>query len=260
MITLGIDCGAKETKAILMKDNKILTKYSVLSRFDQQQAAKEVFEKILESAGISKEDINHITSTGTGKKGAFFANSSITEVGANAKGILFYYPSVRTIIDVGAEEGRAIKLDERGKLLDFAINEKCAAGAGIFTETMARALEIKLEEMGELSLKSQKSVPMNAQCAVFAESEVVSLIHSKTPKEDIARAILDAIADRIASLARKIGVEKDIALVGGVAKNIGFVDSLKKNLKLDLLIPEDPEFMGALGAALTATERAKKGD
>ncbi|MEW6456237.1 MAG: acyl-CoA dehydratase activase [Acidobacteriota bacterium] len=256
MVTVGIDCGAKETKALLIEGNKILAKYSVLSGFDQKYAAEEAFENILKKTGISREDITHITSTGVGRKGAYFVNSSITEVGANAKGILFYYPSVRTVIDVGAEEGRAIKLDERGKVLDFAINEKCAAGAGIFTETMARALEIKLEEMGELSLKSQKPIPMNAQCAVFAESEVVSLIHSKTPKEDIARSILDAIADRIASMVRRIGIEKDVALTGGVAKNIGFVHSLKRDLQVELFIPENPEFICALGAALIAAERA----
>lgn len=259
MNVAGIDCGAKNVKAIVMEDGKILAKSSVLCGFDQRAAANEAFELALKEAGLSKEDLAHITATGAGKVEATFAQSTVTEVGANARAMNVIFPSARTVIDVGAEEGRAIKINESGKVIDFAINEKCAAGAGTFTETMARAMEIKLEEMGALSLKSQKSIPMNAQCAVFAESEVVSLIHAKHSKEDIVRAVHDAISDRIASLARKIGIEKDVALVGGVARNIGFVDSLKRDLQQDLLIPEDPEFSCALGAAYMASEKAKGG-
>lgn len=253
---VGIDCGAKFVKVLILENGSILAKNSVLSGFDQKAAASEALEKVLKEAGVSKEDIVHITATGTGKEEATFAQSTVTEVGANARSVNLIFPSVRTVIDVGAEEGRAIRINEKGKVIDFAINEKCAAGAGTFTETMARALEIKVEEMGPLSLKSQKAVPMNAQCAVFAESEVVSLIHAKHSKEDIARAVHDAIADRIASMARKIGIEKDVALVGGVTRNIGFVDSLKRDLDVELFIPDDPEYSCALGAAIVASERA----
>jgi benzoyl-CoA reductase subunit D len=259
MNVAGIDCGAKNVKALVLEDDKIKAKSSVLSGFDQKAAAQEALDKALEQAGLKKDDLAYITATGTGKEEVTFAKSAITEVGADAKAVNFLYPSVRTVIDVGAEEGRAIKVNEAGKVIDFAINDKCAAGAGTFTETMARALEIKLEEMGVLSLKSQKSVPMNAQCVVFAESEVVSLIHAKHAKEDIARAVHDAIADRIASMTRSVGIEKDVALVGGLARNIGFVDSLKRDLKQELLIPEDPEYSCALGAAFAAAEKAKGG-
>lgn len=256
MITTGIDCGAKNTKVIILKDGKILAKSSVLSGFDQKKAVEKALNQALKETGLSKDNLEYIMVTGRGKY-EVKANSTITEVGAAAKAINNIFPFARTVIDVGAEEGRAVKINEKGKIIDFAVNEKCAAGAGTFTETIARALEIKVEEMGLLSLKSQKEVPLNAQCAVFAESEVVSLIHAKYAKEDIVRAVHNAIADRIASMTRKIGIEKEVALVGGVAKNIGFVDSLKKNLGLNLLIPDDPEFIGALGAALIATEKAK---
>jgi len=259
MNVVGIDCGAKYVKALVMEDDKIKAKSSVLSGFDQKAAAQEALDKALNEAGLKKEEVVHITATGTGKEEVTFAKSTITEVGADAKAVNFLYPSVRTVIDVGAEEGRAIKVNKAGKVIDFAINDKCAAGAGTFTETMARALEVKLEEMGALSLKSLKSVPMNAQCVVFAESEVVSLIHAKHAKEDIIRAVHDAIADRIASMTRRIGIEKDVALVGGLARNIGFVDSLKRDLKQELLIPEDPEYSCALGAAFAAAEKAKGG-
>ncbi|MFQ6617801.1 MAG: acyl-CoA dehydratase activase [Fidelibacterota bacterium] len=256
MISAGIDCGARNTKVIILKDNQILSKSSVPSSFDQLESARDAFNRALKLSGLTYKEIKHITSTGAGKKGARMAHSTVTEVGASARGSIHLLPTARTVIDVGAEEGRAIKIDEYGKVLDFAINEKCAAGAGTFTETMARALEIELEQMGSLSLMSEKSVPMNAQCAVFAESEVVSLIHSKVPKKDIARAIHDAIADRIASMVRRIGIEKDVCLVGGLAKNVGFVESLKRNLDVEIYLPENPEFTCALGAALIATGRA----
>jgi benzoyl-CoA reductase subunit D len=257
MNVVGIDCGAKYVKVLVLEDDKVKAKSSVLSGFDQKAAAQEALDNALKEAGLKKEDVIHITATGAGKEEASFAQNTITEVGANAKAVNLLFPSVRTVIDVGAEEGRAIKISDKGKIIDFAINDKCAAGAGIFTETMAHALEVNLEEMGPMSLKSRKSVPMNAQCVVFAESEIISLIHAKHAKEDIVRAVHDAIADRIASMTRRIGIEKDVALVGGVARNIGFVDSLKKDLKQELIIPENPEYSCALGAAIAAQEKVK---
>jgi len=254
MITAGIDCGAKNTKVVIRKDGEVIAKSLVLSGFDQKAAAEEALEMALKEANLSKKDIEHVTATGVGMKQASFANDTITEVGSAAKGTVFLFPSARTVIDVGAEEGRAIRADGTGKVIDFAINEKCAAGSGAFTEAMARALEVPLEKMGELSLKSQNAVPMNAQCAIFAESEVVSLIHAKTPKEDIVRAVHDAIASRITSMVRRVGIEREVALVGGVARNVGFVKSMKEDLELEMLIPEDPEFVGALGAAIAAAE------
>jgi len=259
MHVVGVDCGAKWVKVLILKDGEILARGSVLSGFDQKAAAEQALDLALEQAGLNRTDVAHATATGTGKEEAAYAHSRVTEVGADAKAVGVLFPSVRTVIDVGAEEGRAIRVDEKGKVVDFAINEKCAAGAGTFTETMARALEISVEEIGPLSLKATKEVPMNAQCAVFAESEVVSLIHARHAKEDIARAVHDAIADRIASMARKIGIQKDVALVGGVSRNVGFVESLKRDLKEELLIPEYPEFSCAYGAALVAAERARGG-
>lgn len=256
MITAGIDCGAKNTKVIILKDGEILTKSSILTGFNQKETTQKVLNQALEEAGLSISDVEYLIATGTGKN-EIDASSTVSEIRADAKGANSFFSSARTVIDVGAEEGRAIKINDEGKAVDFAINEKCAAGAGTFIETMARTLEVKVEDMGPLSLESQKAVPMNAQCAVFAESEVVSLIHNKQSKEDIARAVHNAIADRIASMVRKIGIEKDVVLAGGVAKNIGFIDSLNKNLGLNLLIPKDPEFIGALGAALIAVERVQ---
>jgi benzoyl-CoA reductase subunit D len=253
MITAGIDIGAKTIKVVLLREpHEVISRDLAVSGFDQRTATETLFSDALKYAGFTRTDIAHISVTGAGRKDVPFANSELTEVSAGAKGATFLVPTARTVIDVGAEEGRGMRCDATGKIIDFAINEKCAAGAGAFTEAMARALELNVEEFGRLSLKSERSIPMNAQCAVFAESEVVSLIHAKTPKEDIARAVHDAIASRIASMVRRVGIEKDVVLIGGVAKNPGFVDALKRDLNVDIIVPEFPEFVGAFGAALQA--------
>ena len=250
MITAGIDMGAKTVKVVILKDNEILSRGITLGGFDQKASAEKVFNETLQKAGLVRDNIERVVATGAGKDVAPHANDQISMMGADALGGAFLFPSARTVIDVGAEEGRAVRCDEKGKMMDFVINERCAAGAGTFVEAMSRALEVKLEEMGPLSLRAERAVPMNAQCTIFAESEVVSLIHAKTSKADISRAIHDAIADRIASMTRRLGIQREVVLVGGVAKNAGFVESLKNALGVDLLVPEEPEFVGALGAAL----------
>jgi benzoyl-CoA reductase subunit D len=180
----------------------------------------------------------------------------MTDVGCAARGAVHLFPGARTVIDVGAEEARAIRCDGQGKVVDFAVNEKCAAGTGVFAEAIARALEVPLDQLGPLSLRSQRTISMNAQCAVFAESEAVSMIHGNVAKEDMARAVHDAMAHRTASMVRRVGVEAPVVLVGGVARNLGFVDSLGRALAIDSIqIPADPELCPALGAALAAAER-----
>ncbi len=258
MITAGIDMGAKQIKVLVLKDGEIIAKAQELAGFEPKEAAEKAFESALSEAGISNGDIEAVFATGAGRKMAPIAKDSVTEVSAAAKGAVFLYPGVRTVIDIGAEEGRAVKCDERGRVQDFAVNEKCAAGAGSFTESMSRALEVDLEEFGKLSLTSTKTIPMNAQCAVFAESEVVSLMHAKTPKQDISRAVHDAIASRIISMVRRVGINPDIAVVGGVSYNVGFIDSLNRGLETQVIIPKDAEFVGALGAALTAKIKLEK--
>jgi len=176
-------------------------------------------------------------------------------MGADALAGAYFFPSARTVIDIGAEEARAVRCDEKGTMLDFVVNERCAAGAGTFIEAMARALEVKLEEMGPLSLKAERASPINATCVIFGESDVITLIHRQESKPEIARAIFDAMADRISSMVHRLGINPNVVLIGGVAKDVGFVASLKRKLGTDLLIPENPEFAGALGAALNAAKR-----
>jgi benzoyl-CoA reductase subunit D len=257
MITAGIDMGSKYVKVVILKDGAVLSKAIETTGFEPIEAASRCLEKAIKEAGIEKSAIEHITSTGAGRKAAPDVNSDITDVGAAAKGVVSVKEGIQTVIDIGAEEGRGIKIEAGGKVVDFAVNEKCAAGAGAFAEAMSRALEVSLDEFGQLSLKSDKAIPMNAQCAVFAESEVVSLVHAKTPKHDIARAVHDAIASRIVSMVRRVGINEGVALIGGVSHNPGFVDALNRGLETTVVVPENPEYVGALGAAITASERVK---
>jgi len=250
MLSAGIDVGAKNIKIVLLRDGQIFARDKTLSGFEAKENTMSLFDKILTDNGLSKSNIQSITSTGSGRKAVDFANASVTDVTAASKGVTTIFPSVRTVIDVGAEEGRGIRCDDNGKVVDFSINEKCAAGSGAFVEAMSRALEIPIEEFGPISLQSDKEIPMNAQCAVFAESEVVSLLHAKTDKKDIAKAINDAIASRISSMVRKVGFKKDIAVIGGVAYNVGFLRSIRTNLESEVLVPEFPEYIAAYGAAL----------
>jgi len=259
MKVAGIDVGAKFVKVILMDNGNIIAKSNKLVGFDQKKSIEEAYQEALDKGDLKQEDISYITATGSGRTEVAFKTDELTEVSAASKGATMLIPAARTIIDVGAEEGRAMHTDADGRVLDFVINERCAAGAGSFTEAMARALEIAVEEMGPLSLKSTQSVPMNAQCAVFAESEVVTLVHEKTSKQDIARAIHDAIASRISSMARRLSIEQDVVLVGGMANNVGFVESLKRELNMEVKVPEEPEFVAALGAAYVAAARAGGG-
>jgi benzoyl-CoA reductase subunit D len=252
MIVAGIDVGGKNVHIVVKKDDRILGKITGPTGIKKAEAVEHLYDEVLKKAGLNRKDVERVVATGSAAKRVPFANGVIPDVAADARGVIKLIPTARTVIDVGAEEGRAIKVDPEGRVLDFAINEKCAAGTGTFIEAMARALEVSVDEMSKIALRSSQTLSMNAQCAVFGESEVVSLIHQKTPKSDIARAVMNAIAGRISSVARIVGLEKDIVMVGGMAKNAGFVDSLKKNLEMEVIVPEDADYIGALGAAEAA--------
>jgi benzoyl-CoA reductase subunit D len=252
MIVAGIDVGGKNVHIVIKMDGQVLGKVTGPSGIKKAEAVEKLYDEALKKAGLARKDIEQVVATGSAAKRVAFANGFIPDAAADACGVNKLIPSARTVIDVGAEEGRAIKISPEGKVLDFAINEKCAAGTGTFIEAMSRALEVSVDEMSKITLQSTQTLSTNAQCAVFGESEVVSLIHQKTPKPDIARAVMNAISGRIASVARIVGLEKDVVMVGGMAKNAGFVDSLKKTIEMDVKVPEDPDYMGALGAAEAA--------
>lgn len=255
MITAGIDCGAKNTKTVILRDGRIMGKALVQTANNMEKTVKASIEEALRTAGLAEKELERITLTGMGKKAISIADEEIDAVKAMATAANHYFPNSRTVVDVGAEEGRVAKIDEKGDVVDFAVNERCAAGAGAFIETMARMLEVGIEEMGLLALKSEKAISMNAQCVIFAESEVVGLIHRKAEKADISKAIHDATAGRVASMIRRVGVNEDVVMLGGMGYDPGFVEAVKRELRLDrLFIPDDPEFGGAVGAAVVASK------
>lgn len=253
MIVSGVDAGGKNIHMVIMNDGEILVKGEAPAGINKADAAESLYAELLGKADLTREQVDRVVATGSAGKRVAFANGVIPDAAADCRGIHRLVPSARTIIDVGGEEARAIKTNDSGKVLDFAVNEKCAAGTGTFVEAMARALEMPVDEMAKSSLQSTKAISMNAQCAVFGESEVVSLIHQRTPKADIARAVHDAIAGRVASVARIIGLESDVVMIGGMSLNVGFVDSLRRETGLDITVPTDSGYVGAIGAAIAAS-------
>ncbi|HUI92707.1 MAG TPA: acyl-CoA dehydratase activase [Chitinivibrionales bacterium] len=253
MISTGIDVGARNVKVVILNDEKVVAKTMVPTGFDPAASASEALRKGIEQSGLPESEIKQIIATGVNAEMTSHATGKVSMVRAIAKAGTYLFPKARTVIDVGAEDARAVKCDDKGNIADFVANDRCAAGAGAFIEAMTRALELKLEEMGTMSLKADKAIPMNAQCVIFGESEVVTLIHQRTPKENIARAVYDAMSDRISSMVRRLGINNDVVLMGGVAKDVGLVNSLKKNLGIELFIPQEPEFASALGAALSSS-------
>jgi benzoyl-CoA reductase subunit D len=259
VITAGVDVGAKFVKVVILDNGKVIGRGKALIGFDVGKSASDLFETVLKNASLSRNDVKKVVATGTGRgsvhnKPPVNAEEVVSEVGADAAGAFNLVPTAKTVIDIGAEEGRGVKVGEGGKVKDFVTNERCAAGAGTFVEAMARALEVRVEDMGPLSLRATQTIPMNAQCCVFAESEVVTLIHAKVSKEDISKAIHDAIASRIGSMVLRVGVEKDVVLIGGVALDPGFLPPLRKELNADIIVPEYPEYVSALGAAIIAAK------
>jgi benzoyl-CoA reductase subunit D len=257
MITVGLDLGTQSVKTVVLSDGKVLARARAFCGFDPTKAAQDAVEQALKTSGITQTDVASFTATGSGVELSPYPSSTVSVMGADAKAGTILFPKARTIIDVGAEEARAVKCDDRGVMSDFVVNERCAAGAGTFIEAMARALEVKMEDMGPLSLKAERASSINASCVIFGESDVVSLIHKQESKAEIARAVYDAMADRVSSMVHRLGVNPDVVLVGGVAKDVGFVASLKRKLGVEVLIPEFPEYAGALGAALIGASKSK---
>lgn len=260
MAFVGVDVGSKMTKVVVLDEGGKLLSYVVTrTGTNHRETSENALNEALEKAGLKREDVSRIVATGFGKISAPFADEEITQVISAGIGASYVRPTTRTVIEVGAEESRAVALDDSGKVKDFALADKCAAGAGSFVDAMIRYLEVTPEEFGQLSLQATKAIPMNAQCVVFAESEVVSLLHSNVPKAEISRAIHDAIADRVIAIARRLELRDDILLIGGLANDIGFVDAMNRKLGRDVFVPESypPEIVPAIGAAVYALKEVK---
>ncbi len=254
MITAGIDCGSQNTKAAIMKDGKVVGKALLPTEFDADLAAQRAYEMALSDAGIKKEDVECVIITGVGRDIIKWGDGDINEVGAAVRGARFAIPESDTVIDMGADSCRVIRLNDDGSVMKYEVNDKCASGAGTFIEAMARALQIKTEEMGDFSLRHTKELATNAQCVVFAESEVISLIHAKESREDIAYGVHMGIANRIASMIRRVGLTDHFTMIGGPGFNKGLVSCMSKVFGREITVPEDNQFMSAIGAAIFAAE------
>lgn len=262
-IVAGIDVGSLTGKAVLLEFNSaeptILASSVVPTTIIPAKTANAAMDNVLGETALTREKIEFIVGTGYGRVKIPFANINISEITCHGRGAHHFLPTVRTIIDVGGQDCKAIKIDENGKLLDFAMNDKCAAGTGRFLEVMAKALETSLDELGPLSLKSKRPALITAQCSVFAESEVVSLVAEGKNVVDIIAGIHQSIASRIVALVNRIGMEPDLTMTGGVAKNIGVRKALEEKLGFEIKqMPVDPQIIGAIGAALIAKDELLK--
>ncbi|GAB6172114.1 acyl-CoA dehydratase activase [Paradesulfitobacterium aromaticivorans] len=253
MYALGIDIGSATTKVLLLSNKTVSFAEVVPTHPDPSQNIKTI-EKIISQHGFKLQDLNAVTSTGYGRANVPFATKVVTEISCHAKGAHYLFPSTRTIIDIGGQDSKIIWLDEEGRVVDFQMNEKCAAGTGRFLENMARVLNVDLAEMGSLSGTACRKVQISSICTVFAESEVISQISQGTPRVEVIAGLHDAISDRIFAMAGRLGARPDIVMTGGVAKNQGVVKSLEKKFGYSINVPENPQIMGALGAALIAQE------
>ena len=254
MYFAGVDIGSTMTKTVLMDTNgKVLSAIKGPTGPEHRQLANEVMKMALEQAGLQLEDISYVVATGYGRLNVPFADRQITELTCHARGVSSLFPNVRTAIDIGGQDAKCMKIGD-GKLLDFVMNDKCAAGTGRFLEVIAATLGIKLEDLGDISLKSAKKVEISNLCTIFAQQEIVARLSEGEKPEDIIAGLHDALSSRVAALAHRLKIEPDVVLTGGVAKNLGIVKAMKENVGCELLVPEDPLLTGAMGAAILAKE------
>jgi predicted CoA-substrate-specific enzyme activase len=256
VIVAGVDIGSLTAKAVILQDADILG-YSIMATGpDVVKVAEHSLSAALSKAGLNRDHLAAVVSTGYGRAKVPLASKSMTEITCDAKGARYLFPETRMVIDIGGQDSKVISLDQQGQVIDFAMNDKCAAGTGRFLEVMAQALELELNQLGPVSLKHKKTVVISSMCTVFAESEVISLIAEGYPKEDILNGLHQAIASRVSAMAQSLRVENVVTLGGGVAKNVGVMQALEQNLRVKVKVPAEPQIIAALGAAICAQEMA----
>ena len=256
MYVMGIDSGSTSTNAVIMDQDRKIKAFSVVRTGAKSGvSAERALKDVLEKAGLTREDISWIVSTGYGRVSISFADENVTEISCHGKGAHYFNPKIRTILDIGGQDSKAIRLNENGEVKDFVMNDKCAAGTGRFLEMIARTLEVSLDELGAIALTSQEKIEITSMCSVFAESEVISLIANNKEKADIADGVCHAIANKASGLLRRVGMEPEFMMTGGVAKNPGVVRAVEEKIGSKLYICEEPEIVGAAGAAVYALEK-----
>lgn len=256
-IYAGVDIGSLSTETFLLDHDGVTVATNVmLTGASSVKAALRSYGDALAAANLTAADVTFCVATGYGRNKADFADARITEITCHARGAAILFPDTRTVIDIGGQDSKVIKVGPGGAVLDFVMNDKCAAGTGRFLEVMARTLEVDLDELGALALKTDADLKVSSMCTVFAESEVVSLIGDGVNAPRIAWGVCRSVSDRVASMAERVGVTPPVVMTGGVAYNAGVVAALEKRLGITLTIPQQPQLVGALGAAHLARERA----
>jgi (R)-2-hydroxyacyl-CoA dehydratese activating ATPase len=256
MIVAGCDVGSLTAKAVIMEDGKIAASAVIRVKTAPEDSAREVMGQALASLNASIGDIYHCVGTGYGRKQIPFVNGIESEIVCHARGAVWQVPTARTVIDIGGQDAKAIRVGVSGEVTRFIYNDKCASGTGRFLEIIAEALDVRLEDLGDIASKSGSSITLSSQCVVFAETEIISLINEGAEIPDIIKALHGAVANRTAALARGIVVENDVVMTGGVARNSGMFAALEATLGVSLKRVDNPQINGAIGAALIAAERA----
>ena len=254
-IVAGVDIGSLSAEGLIMSDGQILSYSIIPTGAESAKTARRAMEAALKSTGMAIEDLDFIVATGYGRVVVPFANDNVSEISCHAKGSHYWFPGVRTVLDMGGQDCKAIRCDERGKVTNFVMNDKCAAGTGRFFEIMSEVMHLRLEDLGGISLEGDDSVPVSSACAVFAKSEMVSLMRKGVAKKDILAGLHAAITSRVYALLKRVEVQGDFVMTGGIAKNIGIVKRVAERVGMNILIPSEPQIAGALGAAIFAKER-----
>jgi predicted CoA-substrate-specific enzyme activase len=254
MYAVGIDIGSTSGEALILDGDDVLSWSIVDTGYNSRHAAVLALDEALAQTDLARDQLDSIVATGYGRVSVEFADRQVTEISCYARGIHHLYPKVQTVIDIGGQDSKVVAVGPGGRPLDFAMNDKCAAGTGRFLEVIARALQLDLEEMGASALRARRAADISSTCTVFAESEVITLVADGVPREEIVAGVCRSIARRVGAMARRVGVEPPVAFAGGVAKNVGVVAALSEVLGEELIVPEEPQIVGALGAALVARD------
>jgi predicted CoA-substrate-specific enzyme activase len=255
--TMGVDIGSITSKCTLLNNGQEVVAMQLITAGTGSDGPQRAVLQALEKAKLTRQDISCVVATGYGRVIYDEADEEVSEIACHGKGAIFQIPEARTVIDIGGQDAKAIKLGKGGKVLNFVMNEKCAAGTGRFLEMMAQALGYPVSELGKLSVKATEEISISNTCTVFAESEVISHLAAKKKVEDVVAGIHDSIARRIVGLVSRVGLEDKVIMTGGVAHNMGVVKALEKRLGWMINVPPYPQFNGALGAALYAYEKYK---
>ena len=253
----GVDVGSTQTKAIILNENReIVARALTNTGANVVRAADHSFAEALQACGLKRDDVAFVVGTGYGRYKVTFGDAQITEIGCHGRGAKFLFPGTHTVIDMGGQDAKGIKVGEDGEVKDFVMNDKCAAGTGRFLANAADTLELSLDDIGEISLKARWPVRLTTVCTVFVESDIVSYVAQGKKIEDILGGVHSAIAARTISLVRRVGIEEEITFTGGVSRNVGMVRALEEKLGTKLNVSPDSHFVGALGGAIFALERA----